>query len=85
MGRISGTETAIVAEVQAIVRHHVPGANCTIRDYGKRVGCGELDTRGKLHELRWIIRDLEDDQVAADAERLAKEIEAADRRIETDC
>ena len=85
MSRISGTETTVVAAVQAIVRQHVPGANCTIRDYGKRVGCGELDTKGKLHELGWIIRDLDEDQVAIDAERMAKAIDAADRQIETDC
>ncbi|MGN5375914.1 hypothetical protein [Sphingomonas hankookensis] len=58
MSRIAGTESEIVSKVQRIVREHVPGANCAIRDYGKRVGCGELDNKGNLHEHLWVIRDL---------------------------
>ena len=84
-GHIVRSSEQLVSHVQAVVREHVPGANCQVIDYGKRIGCGELDKNGKLHEARWIIDDLEDDQVVVDARQMAKNIGEANRRIQTDC
>ena len=81
MAKIAGSGEYVIDQVQQIVRRHVPGANCALLDYGKRVGCGELDDNGKLHELRWLRREL----VAKDAERMARLIADADREILTDC
>ena len=69
MTKIAGSGEYVIDQVQQIVRRHVPGANCALLDYGKRVGCGELD----------------DDQVAKDAERMARLIADANRQILTDC
>jgi hypothetical protein len=85
MTQIAGSGEHVVDQVQQIVRRHVPGATCALLDYGKRVGCGELDDNGKLHELRWLRRELDDDQVAEDAERMASMIADANRRTLTDC
>lgn len=85
MARITGEGIDLTAHVERIVREHVPGANCAVLDYGKRIGCGEIDGKGRLHERRWIISDLDEDQVATDAQRMADDIAAADGRIETDC
>lgn len=85
MAKIAGSGEYAIDQVQQIVRRHVPGANCALLDYGKRVGCGELDDNGKLHELRWLRRELDDDQVAKDAERMARLIADANREILTDC
>lgn len=81
MARIAGSGEQVVDDVQRIVREHVPGANCALLDYGKRVGCGELDEGGKLHELRWLRRELDDDQIAEDAKRLARMIADADLQV----
>lgn len=85
MTQIAGSSEHVVDQVQQIVRRHVPGANCALLDYGKRVGCGELDNNGELHELRWLRRELDDDQVDRDAERMAGAIADANRQILTDC
>jgi hypothetical protein len=85
MTQIAGSGEHVVDQVQRVVRGHVPGANCALLDYGKRVGCGELDDNGKLHELRWLRAELDDDQIAADAERMARVIADANRQILTDC
>ncbi|MFS0771181.1 hypothetical protein [Sphingomonas sp. 1P08PE] len=85
MAIIEGSGEYVVSQVQQIVRRHVPGANCALLDYGKRVGCGELDDHGGLHEQRWLRRELDGDQVARDAERLARTIGDANRQRRTDC
>ncbi|VWX54580.1 conserved hypothetical protein [Novosphingobium sp. 9U] len=84
MTQIAGSGEHVVDQVQQIVRRHVPGANCALLDFGKRVGCGELDNNGKLHELRWLRRELDDDQVAEDAKRMAGAIADVDGQILTD-
>ncbi|WP_322965908.1 hypothetical protein [Sphingomonas fuzhouensis] len=85
MAQIAGTGEYVIDRVRQIVRTHVPGANCALLDYGKRVGCGELDDSGKLHELRWLRRELDDEQIAKDAERMARMIADANRQVKTDC
>lgn len=84
MARIAGPGEQVIDEVQRIVRRHVPGANCGLLDYGKRVGCGELDDSGKLHELRWLRRELDEDRVDADAQHMARMIADANRQGVTD-
>jgi hypothetical protein len=84
MTEIAGTGEYVIDRVQQIVRRHVPGATCALLDYGKRIGCGELDDSGKLHELRWLRRELDDDRVAEDAQRLARMIADANRHGPTD-
>ncbi len=85
MALISGSAEEVLHRVQLVLREDVPGANCQIVDYGKRIGCGELDVHGKLHELQWIIRDLDDGDVKLDAKRMAQAIAAANSRVQTDC
>lgn len=80
MTQIAGSSEYVVDQVQQIVRRHVAGATCALLDYGKRIGCGELDDSGKLHELRWLRRELDDVQVAEDAERMARAIAEANQR-----
>jgi hypothetical protein len=84
MAKIAGTGEYVIDQVQQIVRRYIPGANCALLDYGKRVGCGELDEGGKLHELRWLRRELDSDQVAEDAERLARTIADANQQARND-
>lgn len=85
MARIAGDRPQLTAHVERIVREHVPGASCAVLDYGKRIGCGEIDGKGRLHERCWLISDLDEDQVATDARRMSDDMAAADGRIETDC
>ncbi|APX66028.1 hypothetical protein V3I01_06460 [Sphingomonas sp. gentR] len=84
MTQIAGSGDYVIDEVQKIVRAHVPGATCALLDYGKRIGCGELDEHGNLHEVRWLRRELDDEQVAKDAERMARLIAEANGSIPTD-
>jgi len=84
MTQIAGSGEYVIDEVQKIVRAYVPGATCALLDYGKRIGCGELDEHGNLHEVRWLRRELDDEQVAKDAERMARLIAEANGSIPTD-
>lgn len=84
MAQIAGPGEHVISEVERIVRRYVPGATCALLDHGKRVGCGELDESGKLHELRWLRRELDDERVAEDAGRLAQRIAEADRQGRAD-
>jgi hypothetical protein len=79
MTQIAGSGEHVIEQVQQIVRKYVPGATCALLDHGKRIGCGELDDNGKLHELRWLRRELDDAQIAEDAERMARAIAAGSR------
>lgn len=75
MSETVGSPDEILAYVQAVVAGYVPDAVCELQNYKTTIGCGALDDRGILHEIKWGLKGLNDwrikDQAAVLASRCA--------------
>jgi hypothetical protein len=58
MTELTGTPEEKLARVQAIAERHLPEIVCELQDYKTQVGCGALDDRGILHDVKWRLRGL---------------------------
>jgi hypothetical protein len=58
MSELTGTPEEMLARVQAIAERHLPGIVCELQDSKTQIGCGALDERGTLRDVRWRVRGL---------------------------
>lgn len=71
MSEIGGSPDEILAHVQALVESYVPHVVCELQNYKTNIGCGALDDRGMLHEVKWSLRGLNDWRIKDQATVLA--------------
>jgi hypothetical protein len=71
---LEGSPEQVLKRVQEIVEAHVPGVVCELQDYKTQIGCGILDDRGSLHEVKWRLRGLSKYNVEAQANALASHV-----------
>jgi len=58
MSELTGTPEERLIKVQAIAERHLPEIVCELQDYKTQIGCGVLDERGILHDVKWRVRGL---------------------------
>lgn len=63
MGAIEGTETEVLAKVQAIFDELAPGARCELQDYQHKIGCGSLDRWDNIQEVKFVRRGVTEEHV----------------------
>lgn len=71
MPELTGTPEEKLEKVQAIVERHLPGVVCELQDYKTQIGCGALDERGTLRDVKWRIRGLTEYHVESGGRALA--------------
>lgn len=71
MAAIEGRPEEVLARVQEIVERHVPGVVCELQNYKTEIGCGALNERGILYDVKWGLRGLTEYKVEDQARALA--------------
>lgn len=71
MAELTGTPEEKLAKVQAIAEKHLPDIVCELQDYKTQIGCGALDDRGLLRDVKWRLRGLTDYHVESGMRALA--------------
>jgi putative lipoic acid-binding regulatory protein len=72
--KIAGTAEEALSQVQTIVTRFVPEAHCELQDYQHRIGCGAPDKNGNIVDVVMIRRELDEEQVEALAQELARKV-----------
>jgi hypothetical protein len=71
MAELNGSPEEILAQVQSIAETHLPGIVCELQEYKTQIGCGALDERGILRDVKWRLRGLREYHVDSGAKALA--------------
>lgn len=71
MTAITGTPEEVLARVQQLAEEQIPGIVCELQAYKTQIGCGSLDGRGALHEIKFSLRDLNEYLVESQARAVA--------------
>lgn len=71
MPELVGTPEQKLARVQEIVENYLPELVCELQDYKTQIGCGALDDKGTLRQIKWRLRGLTEYHVEDGARSLA--------------
>lgn len=71
MAELTGTPEDKLEQVQAIAEKHLSSVVCELQDYKTQIGCGALDDKGILRDVKWRLRGLTEYHVESGLSALA--------------
>jgi hypothetical protein len=74
MAELVGKPEEVLGRVQEIAREIIPDIVCELQDYRTGIGCGLLDEKGQLQQVRWRLRHLSESRVETELKALASHL-----------